>query len=84
MDSWTQEITDELDIVPDDQVFKLSVTAKGGPILITGNLSFRGIAPGPLIIADGGTVLYNANPNRGIALNINPNGATAQVIIFFN
>lgn len=84
MDLWTQEVTDPFVITKADNVYRMSITAKGGSIFIQGNLPFRQIPSAPIEIKENGSVLLVAYPNSGMNISIDPNSNIAQIIIFEN
>lgn len=84
MDVFTKAYSVPVTFTVADGIYRMSITAQDGDITVTGNFTFRGEDSEPVTIKEGGSVLLVANPNNAINISVDPGGAIAVVLIFFN
>lgn len=68
-----------------DGVYKVSVLASGGDISVSGSFAFQGVASDPIILKDGQGIVVPTSGTQPIdGLVIDPQAATAKLMVFFN
>jgi hypothetical protein len=86
MNLHTRDLTGTtMNITRTNGVYKVSVLASGGDITVSGNFSFQGAASDPVILKDGQGIVVSTTGTQPIdGLVIDPQAATAKLMVFFN
>lgn len=88
MNTFTVNITEPLQILKADQIYRLSVKANGGTVTILGDMPELKFASGPTLarspitLFDGQSSVYQAAVMNGMELLITPGSGSADIEIF--